>query len=187
MSLSDLAAIGSLVSGVAVLVSLVYLSQQIRQNTKHSRALIQQGRAARIADSAFRLAELRASDGIEKCFQGEANVDAKDVGRFLNIARAVFISAEDSYFQHREGLLDGMAFASFEASVRSGMGSAGMAAGWMLTRDMYEPEFRAYIDRMLGDLNVMRDGSNRNLQNWKAALKALAPKADAAGRLSTPT
>jgi len=45
MSLSDLAAIGSLISGVAVLISLIYLSQQIRQNTKHSRAIIQQGRA----------------------------------------------------------------------------------------------------------------------------------------------
>ena len=45
MSLSDLASIGSLVSGVAVLVSLIYLSQQTRQNTKHSRALIQQGRS----------------------------------------------------------------------------------------------------------------------------------------------
>jgi hypothetical protein len=176
MSLSDLASIATFVSGVAVLVSLVYLSQQIRQNTKHSRALIQQGRAARIADSAFRLAELRANDEMEKCFQGDANVSGKDVGRFLNIARAIFISAEDSYFQHREGLLDGMAFASFEASVRSGMGSAGIAAGWMLTREMYEPEFRAYIDRMLGDLNVVRDGTNRSLENWKAALASMSPK-----------
>ena len=31
MSLSDVAAIGSLVSGVAVLVSLVYLSLQVKQ------------------------------------------------------------------------------------------------------------------------------------------------------------
>jgi hypothetical protein len=41
MSLSDLASIGSFVSGAAVLVSLVYLRLQIRQNTRHSQALIQ--------------------------------------------------------------------------------------------------------------------------------------------------
>jgi len=50
MTLSDLASIGSLVSGIAVLVSLVYLAQQTRQNSKHTRALIQQGRAIQSAD-----------------------------------------------------------------------------------------------------------------------------------------
>jgi hypothetical protein len=45
MSLSDLASISNLVSSVAVLASLVYLAQQIRQNTKHTRTLIQQGRS----------------------------------------------------------------------------------------------------------------------------------------------
>ena len=44
MSLPDLASIGSLVSGVAVLLSLVYLAQQTRQNSKHTMALIHQGR-----------------------------------------------------------------------------------------------------------------------------------------------
>ena len=54
--------LGSFISGIAVLASLVYLALQIRQNTKHSQALIQQGRAARIADTALRIAELRADD-----------------------------------------------------------------------------------------------------------------------------
>src|SRR6185369_7999739 len=92
MTLSDLASIGSLVSGVAVLVSLVYLSLQIRQNARHSKALIQQGRAARIADTALRLAELRESDGLDKCFEGSPDVSAKDLARFLYTCRAAFVS-----------------------------------------------------------------------------------------------
>ena len=47
MTLSDLAAIGSLVSGLAVLVSLVYVSIQIRQTERNQRALINQGAMAR--------------------------------------------------------------------------------------------------------------------------------------------
>ena len=101
MSLSDLASIGSLISGVAVLVSLVYLSLQIRQNARHSQALIQQGRAARIADTALRLAELRADDGLNSCFEGVPEASAKDVSRFLNVARAVFISSEDFFSRVR--------------------------------------------------------------------------------------
>ena len=174
MTLSDLASIGGLLSSFAVLVSLVYLGLQTHQNAKHSRALIQQGRAARISETALSLAELRDSDGIEKCFQGARDVSAKDLSRFLNICRAIFISAEDSFLQHEQGLLDEVAFASFEASLRSGMGAAGVAAGWIMSRDMYEPVFRAYIDGVLGEL---AGGQARTLDRWNAALDSLAPPA----------
>lgn len=172
MSLSDLASIGSLVSGIAVLVSLVYLSLQIRQNTKHSQALIQQGRAARIADTALRLAELRADDGLNNCFEGAVEASAKDVSRFLNVARAVFISSEDSFLQGDEGLLAPTAYESYKASLRAGMGSFGLAAAWILTRDMYEPKYRAFMDEINGDIN--RTASNRSADTWQSALKSLA-------------
>ena len=63
MTLTDLASLGSFVSAVAVVISLIYLALQVRQNTRHSQALIQQGRAARISDAALKIAELRADDG----------------------------------------------------------------------------------------------------------------------------
>ncbi len=44
MTLSDLASIGSFISGIAVLVSLVYLAIQIRQSTRAQRAMGHQNR-----------------------------------------------------------------------------------------------------------------------------------------------
>lgn len=172
MTLESLSSIGSFISGIAVMVSLVYLSVQIRQNTKHSQALIQQGRAARIADTALRLADLRADEGLNGCFEGVAQSSAKDVSRFLMAARAVFVSAEDSFFQGEDGLLGPPAFESYKASLRSGMGSSGLAAAWLLTRDMYEPKFQAFMDEINGDLN--RTGSERSTNAWRAALTSLA-------------
>jgi hypothetical protein len=168
LTLADLASIGTFVSGIAVLVSLVYLSLQIRQNTKHSQALIQQGRAARIADTALRLAELRGNEGLNRCFDGSADVSAQDVGRFLFVCRAIFVSAEDSFFQGSQGLLDEAAYESFESSVRSGMGSRGIVAGWRMTRDMYGPQFRDFMNRTMGDLGGAGDG--RSIERWKTAL-----------------
>jgi hypothetical protein len=48
MTLSDISSIVGMISGLAVLASLIYLAQQNRQNVKHTRALIQQGRVERI-------------------------------------------------------------------------------------------------------------------------------------------
>lgn len=177
MTLSDLASIGSLISDVAVLASLIYLAQQTRQNVRNSQALIQQGRAARIADTALRLVELRADPAINKCMNGSPDVGDQDVGRFLNLCRAVFVSAEDSYFQRERGLMDDLTFASFEASIRSGMGSLGIGAGWLLTREMYEPQFRAYMDHMLDETAASIGMQSRTLVNWRAVLERFKPTA----------
>jgi len=50
MSLSDLASLGSFVSGLAVLISLIYLAIQVQQAEQNQKAQIQQGRAARLVD-----------------------------------------------------------------------------------------------------------------------------------------
>jgi hypothetical protein len=50
MLLSDLASIGNLVSGLAVLASLVYLSLQLRQTDRNQKALMNQGTVTRNTD-----------------------------------------------------------------------------------------------------------------------------------------
>lgn len=158
MDLADLASVGSFVSGVAVVISLLYLSVQIRQNTKHTRALIQQGRAARVSEHTFRLAELNADGRLDKCFAGSTDVSARDIRLFLAVARGMFISAEDSFIQSRQGLLDDIALQSFEASFQGPSQSRGLVAAWKLTRSSFEPVFQAYMDKKFsGDTSAPRD------------------------------
>ena len=48
MTLSDFATLSTAVSGIAVTASLIYLAMQTYQNSKHTKALLQQGQADRI-------------------------------------------------------------------------------------------------------------------------------------------
>lgn len=50
MSLSDLAALGSFVSGFAVLLSLIYLALQVRQTKRNQQIAIRHSRATRVVD-----------------------------------------------------------------------------------------------------------------------------------------
>jgi hypothetical protein len=172
MSLSDLSNIGSFVSALAVLASLVYLGLQTRQNVRHTRALIQQGRAARISEAALRLCELTGEPGMDRCIDAAPDVTAADLRRFLFLCRAAFISAEDSWLQRREGLLDDAAFASFEAGVRGGLFGPGVDMAWKLTRNAYEPSFRDFMDRTLSAGSGPESGSN--LERWKTLTAAPA-------------
>ena len=167
MSLSDLASVGSLVSGFAVLVSLIYLSVQIKQNTKHSRALIQQGRAARICQTLSDMAELDWTDGLDACFAGEPNVSARDLRKFNFVVRTYFVSAEDSFMQHQEGLMDHQAFEGFEGMMRAGLSaSPGFRKAWKLSRTSYVPAFREYIDRLA--VEARANNAPTSVAQWNA-------------------
>ena len=167
MSLSDLASLGSFVSGFAVLVSLIYLSLQIRQNTKHSRALVQQGRAARICQTLSDMTELW-TDGMEACFAGDTHVSPKDLRKFNFIARTYFVSAEDSFLQHQEGLMDHQVFDGFEGSMRAGLAaSPGFRKAWKISRLSYVPAFRDYIDKLA--VEVKTSDTQPALDAWNAA------------------
>lgn len=172
MTLSDLASIGGLISGLAVLGSLIYLGLQIRQNTKHSRALIQQGRAARNTEFNLRLAEFDFSDGIEKCFAGDPDVSARDLRRYLLLTRANVLSFEDSFLQHAEGLMEGQAFEHFERTVQTAMNGHGFRAAWRLMRPTFGSDFGMYMDKLaLGATG--RNGPSQ-LTLWKAAIDETA-------------
>ena len=150
-----------------MLVSLIYLSLQIRQNTKHSRALIQQGRAARICQSLSDMAELDWTDGMDACFAGEQSVSPKDLRKFNFLARTYFVSAEDSFLQHQEGLMDHQVFEGFEGLMRSGLiASPGFRKAWKISRLSYVPAFRAYIDRLVAE--VKSSDAPSALAAWNA-------------------
>jgi hypothetical protein len=121
MSLADLASLGNFVSGVAVLISLVYLALQVRQAQVNQRTLIQQGRAARTVDAAFRLAEEQNARILLKGNAGEEDMSVAEYLRYAQLFRAVTLGVEDTFFQHEHGTLTG---AAFESTV--GPGAAGV-------------------------------------------------------------
>jgi hypothetical protein len=105
MSLSDLASLGSFVSGLAVLISLIYLAIQVQQAEQNQKAQIQQGRAARLVDLQLRLADSANAEIYVRGMNGEAFEAATDVQRFRGLILASLYSMEDTFLQHKAGLL----------------------------------------------------------------------------------
>ena len=117
MTLSDLASIASVISGGAVLVSLIYLSLQIRQSSKHTKALILQGRAERIVNHHLTIAnsDLATAWIVEN--GGTATPQDLKRRQFLLQSMAYDFSWEDTFSQHEAGLLGEEQFADFRARI----------------------------------------------------------------------
>ena len=119
MSLSDISAVSSSISGIAVLVSLVYLALQTRQNSKHTRALIQQGRVERIVNASLMMAEPELVAAWIVGNDTEATPEAVKQLQFTLQCRVYLNSWDDSVTQYHQGLVSEEQFNRFCGQVSS--------------------------------------------------------------------
>jgi hypothetical protein len=149
MPLSDLASIGTLISGIAVVISLIYLAFQIRQNTRHQRASMQQGRAARTVDLLLRTAEPDMARAILRGRMAEPAMEPVELEQFLRATTAVFISFEDGYVLRRSGMLDATTIAGDDAALKNHiLPWPGYRIAWEMLKAGMQPDFRAYVDAL---------------------------------------
>jgi hypothetical protein len=175
MSLTDLASIGSCISGVSVLLSLVYLNLQVRQTERNQRAIIQQGRASRASDLILRIAGPELVQSQYKGAYGEDHLSLIELRQFQMIFTSMLHSFEDTFFHHRQKLIDEASFASTITTIRSLLSLPGYRVMWRQIRPMYEQSFVAFMDGIAEQATLVRPGDD--LARWKAAI--LAEKANA--------
>jgi hypothetical protein len=149
MSLSDYASVGNIIGALAVVVSLIYLGLQIRQNTRHAQAVIQQSRCALLSEHSMRIADSHALDAYMRGMAGDTNLAPVEQAQFIFLCRSMFLIAEDHFLQNRVGLLTKDAWITFVSTVQSAMGSCGYRAAWKANRSMFGQEFRAFMDEMM--------------------------------------
>jgi hypothetical protein len=171
MSLSDLASLGSFVNGVAVLISLVYLSIQVRQTKRNQQIAIRHSRATRIVE----LQAALASPGVAQAWlHGSATPQAMtqaEVSQYVNLCRAMFFHFEDSFYQREEGLLNDDAFETVVAGVRLSARSPGWRAAWKLARPNFGGRFREFMDGVVAK-SAAEPPVDLSVDAWKTAFAA---------------
>ena len=148
MSLSDLASLGSFVSGVAVLVSLVYLASQVRQSIKATRSEIHKNvltgwsnAANLVAQHAGVFARGLSADG-EKF---EAFSDA-DKLVFVTVAMMMFRHYENVFLQNREGYVRREDWDAWTKHLLMYFSMPGIQFWWRMRRDSFSPAFVAFLE-----------------------------------------
>ena len=150
MSLSDFAAIGSLVGVAAVLVSLVYLAIQVRQTEKNQRAALNQGYVNRVTDYLRWYAESPLNDLRVRVVKGDTAFTAEELQSLHMALRVTLLSAQDAYVQHKAGLADDMTFDNSMRNVRNGW--LNQPVYRVLCRQQLPniaPEFAAVLEKLL--------------------------------------
>jgi hypothetical protein len=171
LSLSDLASLGSFVSGVAVLISLIYLALQVRQAERNQRAIVQQARISRSSDQLLRLADPALSRAWLGALKGSAELTEEEIFQFVLVATAMLRNVEDVYFQYDIGLLDTVSLENQLGPMRGFLRTRGGTALWRAVRSQYDEKFASRIDGMVPLQNDA--GQYGIVENWKQELAKL--------------
>ena len=177
MALTDLASLGSFISGLAVLASLVLLyyqlrqlNQQVRQADRNQQAAIRQGRANQSVDINTSGADPSVSEALVRGSRGEENVSETMLRQIHQYWRASFFIWEDGFYQHLAGLSTQSTFDDFEVNTRTWLGNIGVRTQWRLQRKGFGREFVAWMDKLVTETPI--DDLTDTVLLWRTALAA---------------
>lgn len=150
MTLEELFFISQTVAAVAIVTSLFYVVVQLREAQRNQRALVQQGRAFRNTTFALRQTEAEMADLLVKATSHAdwASISDVQLMQLIGWTRGLVFHFEDSYLQHRDGLMDDRAFESAKSSVANILSRPALRAIWELTRGFYSRDLAAYVDQL---------------------------------------
>ena len=151
MTIQDLGSIGELIGAIAVVISLVYLALQVRQNTQSNMILASQNlvnQNSALIERVGSNAELAAllQKGQTKGF--DALTPEEELQFNCNML-AIYNQFELAFHQYRRGNLLPEIWNKFAYEIPIWISLPGGSSWYAKDKERYSPEFRKYIDDRL--------------------------------------
>ena len=153
MSLSDLGNLGEFLGAVAVVVSLLYLAAQVRQNSALQRASIVQAVSAATAASLSQLG--RDGETARLVMRGLANdppLSDEEQFQFNVLLFTVFNACQNAFYLHQSGMAPDDLWTRYTGVIRFYMANPGAREWWDRSVDRIGPSFVDWVER-----HVLRD------------------------------
>ena len=150
MDITTLAAWGEFIGGIAVVVSLIYLASQIRQNSKLLRASTSSATAATISDFSSRIVQ---DPDVARIFrEGSAersSLSEDDLLRFDVLLGIAFGGWNQEYQFAGDGVIGRSVWENRMRTMRRVLPRPGYRQWWTEWEDLYPDEFRDLVNGLI--------------------------------------
>jgi len=168
MSLSDLASLGSFASGVAVVITLIFLLLQMRQSNRNQKSLMQQGRTARMVNLILTRTNPHLAEVFARLYSADSSFEGAQLAALQAAIDATFYTFEDSYLQFKAGTLDQASWGSDAVAIKRVLAVPAFRVQWSFDREVMTGDYRDYIDQIMRETPAIRP---RNVQAlWQARM-----------------
>lgn len=148
MNWEAIGAVGEIIGASAVVISLVYLGTQIRNQNRETRAASVHQVLDGYRQSISVLMQPEMAAVWVKGHQSFESLEPDERLRFLIYLTATLKNFEDGYFQWRERRLDDRIWQELLAPLLDVMGTTAFDHFWEMRRHHFRKEFAAYIDTL---------------------------------------
>jgi hypothetical protein len=148
MDLELVVAVAEILGALAVLVSLVYLAVQIRQNTNSMKANTEQGIASATSSSIIGIAHTNIPYLIVRASADPESLSDEETAQFAIWLNGSLRQWEHAYFQYKSGNFSEDSWNGLFQQILMHMSSEGVRTYWGIRRTTFRRDFRELVDSM---------------------------------------
>ncbi len=149
LDITTLAAWGEFIGGIAVVVSLIYLASQIRQNTRITRASNSREYLTGSSQLGQMLVDPETASLYLRGLDDFEGLSAEDQVRFTGLMSQEWNRANQTQHLHQQGLIDDRLFESQRHALAVFLGNPGGRQWWEANQHWWAADFRDYVDGLI--------------------------------------
>jgi len=147
MTLEQFAYLAEIIGVVIVVVTLLYLSAQVRQGANLMRS---ESRQALLNNTREHLKGYLDDVDLFDRLEGEEKLSKADQLRFSVLWITNMRLREHEWFQYRDGILDEPTWRSYREIIRLTLSSKRHRTWWKSMKGVFDPEFVEIVDQYIG-------------------------------------
>ena len=147
MALEQLANIAEIVGMLVVAVTFIFLTLQMRQNTKALRSAAAQS-AHEMAEAIYHplIADAGLTDIVLRGMSDPATLTAVETARFTSFWQNGFFTLQNWFYQRKEGVLDEGIWGGWSKILTDVNTTPGIQTFWQRRRQYFSDDFRKYLE-----------------------------------------
>jgi hypothetical protein len=147
MNWTAIGAIGEILGAAGVIITLVYLARQVRQNTRATKLSTAQSIATAARDwNRPLLLDPELAWTFQVGTEDPTQLDEKEQARFIELCFSLFRMFEDAHYQYHSGALDPSVWKGYEKLYAAYARAPGFQAYWEKRKQTFREEFQEFID-----------------------------------------
>ena len=150
MKLSEAANWAEIVSALGLVISLIYVGIQVTDNTSAMRSETASNASTEFIDWYTHMSgDPELMDVWLRGVTEPDSLDEQESLRFVFLLHIIMLQFQNNYYLVEEGTLDEKMLLAINNTLSTIRGTPGFAMYWSLRRDLFNPEYQAFVEQLM--------------------------------------
>ena len=163
MKLSAAAKWAEIVSALGIVVSLIYVGIQVTDNTRAMRSETASNASTEFIDWYTHLSgNPELMDVWLRGVTAPETLDEQQSLRFVFLLHIIMLQFQNNFYLVEEGTLDEKVLSAINNTLATIRGTPGFAMYWSLRKELFFPEYQAFVERLMFETEGQPNESYRH-------------------------